>query len=148
MLDPKEIFLKHREFAMYIICGGFTILVSWLSYAVFVWAGIDLNVSNVASWVCGVTFAFVVNKWLVFSSKSVEASVIAKELGSFFGARILTGVIAAFMFPALLGLGMDQSVFGVAGDLAKGVTSGLEIALNYVLSKYLVFARGTSAAKG
>ncbi len=130
---------KHREGISYLIFGGFTTIISWVSYALFVFLGIDINLSNVLSWVCGVSFAFVTNKWFVFLSKSLEPKTVVREFGSFVGSRIVTGVIAMVLFPILYGLGLNQSLLGVDGFLSKIVTSIIEIVLNWILSKYLVF---------
>lgn len=129
----------HREAIMYVIMGGFTTLVTWVTYAVFANLGINENVSNVLSWVCGVVFAFVVNKWFVFNSKSLKASVVAKEIVYFFGARIFTLVVAVVAFPVLISIGVDQELFGTPGMVAKIITSIIEIVLNWVFSKYIVF---------
>jgi len=128
-----------REVFLYLLFGGFTVLVSWASYAVFVWFGLELNVSNILSWICAVSFAFVVNKWFVFENRSTEKRTVMRELGSFFGARVLTGIIAITLFPILLHFGMDGELFGTAGLQARIVTSLVEIVLNWVFSKYLIF---------
>jgi len=139
MNGPFDMFAKHREGMLYLIFGGFTVLVSWATYAVFVWSGIDINISNILSWICAVAFAFVTNKWMVFRSRSLEKKVIAKEAGSFLIFRIITGIIAIIAFPILYGLGMDQSLFGIDGLIARIAVSLIEIALNYLASKFVVF---------
>ena len=62
----SDMYSKHQEAFLYIFFGGLTTLVTWASYAAFVWSGIELNMSNILSWILGVTFAFIVNKWYVF----------------------------------------------------------------------------------
>lgn len=136
-----DIMGKYKEPILYIFFGGLTTLVSWATYAAFVWAGLEINLSNILSWVCGVTFAFVVNKWFVFESKSLAPKTVLRELGSFFVARIFTGVIAIVLFPILYNLGLNQSLLGTDGFLAKIVTSILEIILNWIFSKYLIFIK-------
>jgi len=140
-MSIKKMIEDHREAFLYVVFGAFTVLVSWASYALFVWMGIELNISNIASWICAVFFAFVVNKWFVFESRSTEPTVVAKELSSFFGARIFTGILAFVLFPVLLFIGMDGGLFGVDGFPARIVTSLVEIALNWVFSKYLIFVK-------
>lgn len=149
-------FMKaHREAILYVFWGAFTTLVTLASYALFVRAfSIDPNISNILSWVCGVTFAFVVNKWLVFESKTTKARVLLWELGSFFSSRIFTGIVAFILFPILndwmglsaivLDFGFLSILFGTSGMLAKIITSVVEIVLNWVLSKYVVFKKGAS----
>lgn len=137
----NDMYSKHQEAFLYIFFGGLTTLVTWASYAVFVWSGIELNMSNILSWIFGVTFAFIVNKWYVFQSKTIEHKKVAKEATLFYLARIFTGVIAWVLFPILLWIGMDQSILGTEGFLAKIVVSVIEIALNWVLSKYIIFKK-------
>lgn len=132
---------EHKEVILYLVFGVLTTVVNWLAYAAFVWIGIDINVSNVLSWIVGVSFAFVVNKWYVFESRSLDGNKVIKEFGSFVGARIFTGVIAILLFPVLYSIGLNQSLFGTDGFLAKIVTSAIEIFLNWVLSKYIVFRK-------
>lgn len=130
---------QHREGIMYIFFGGFTTLISWASYALFVWLGINIDISNILSWVCGVSFAFVTNKWFVFMSHSLAPRTVLREVETFLGSRIVTGVIAIILFPILYSLGLNQSIFGIDGLLAKIVTSVIEIVLNWIFSKYFVF---------
>ena len=132
---------KHREVIMYLFFGVLTTIVSWLSYAAFVHLGIDINISNALSWVCGVLFAFTTNKWFVFVSRSVSAKTLLFELGSFFSARIFTGIVAIVLFPILYAIGLNQSLFNTDGFLAKMVTSFVEIVLNWLFSKYVVFRK-------
>ena len=131
--------MVHREAIMYVIVGGFTTLVTWASYAGFVHFGVSEEVSNVLSWVCGVVFAFIVNKWIVFNSKTLKPKEVAREVVFFFGSRIFTLVVAVIAFPVLIDIGFDQELFGTPGMVAKIITSVIEIVLNWVLSKYLVF---------
>ena len=139
----QDMLTKHREAILYVICGGFTTLVSWFTYAVFVWVGLDLNVSNILSWFCAVLFAFVVNKWIVFESKSLETKKVSIELILFFGARIFTGVLSWILFPILLWIGLDQTILGTEGLIAKIIVTIVEIALNWVFSKYMIFKKKT-----
>jgi len=134
-----DMFAKYREGILYLFYGALTVLVSWGTYALFVWIGMDLNISNVLSWICAVSFAFVVNKWMVFECRSLDKKVLAKELSSFFFFRIITGIIAIIAFPILLHIGLDQSLLGVDGLVARITTSVIEIILNYVASKFVVF---------
>lgn len=137
----NDMMTEHREAIAYVFFGGLTTLVTWLTYPFFVYLGIDLNISNILSWTCGVLFAFGANKWFVFESRSLEKKKVATEFVSFVGSRIFTGVIAWVLFPILIYIGLDQQLFGTAGFVAKIVTSIIEIVLNWVLSKYFVFRK-------
>lgn len=146
-LSVRDLLAAHKEAVLYVICGGFTTLISWGSYAAFVWVNIDPVISNVLSWVVSVTFAFLVNKWIVFESRSLEKKTVAEEAGFFLGARIFTLIVAAVLFYLLydvMGGGWGVSLFtmsilGAEGMITKVITSLVEIVLNWVFSKYLIF---------
>lgn len=147
MAKIKELFLKYKEIIMYLIFGVLTTFVSWGSYAlfemllgVFISDAIVLSsVANVLSWIMAVLFAFVTNKLWVFESKSWKGSILLKELGSFVGSRLLTGVLEWFGVPLLMLIGLDQPILGIEGMLAKILISVIVVILNYILSKLLVF---------
>lgn len=139
--DIKEIVTKHDEGVRYIAFGILTVIVSWVTYALFVFMGIDLAVSNMMSWFCAVLFAFVVNKFYVFRCIGSSTIRLGAELASFFMGRMLTGILAGVLFPALCAIGLGFTFMGVAGLFARGITSIVEIALNYLLSKFLVFRK-------
>ncbi|MDR0198887.1 MAG: GtrA family protein [Methanomassiliicoccaceae archaeon] len=140
-MDIRRMAADNREAVLYLAFGALTTLISWGSYSLFVLLGVDLNTSNILSWICGVSFAFVTNKWFVFGSRSTERKVVAKEAGSFVAGRIATGVLAIVMFTILIANGMGGHFMGVDGLPARIVTSGVEIILNWGISKYLVFAK-------
>lgn len=139
--DYRAFLAKHEEGVRYIAFGILTVLVSWGTYALFVFMGIDLAVSNILSWVCAVLFAFVVNKIFVFKVLGSSTARLSAELVGFFGGRVFTGVVAMALFPALCAIGLDFEFLGVDGLFARGITSGVEIALNYLISKFIVFNR-------
>jgi len=134
---------------MYLIFGVLTTVVSWGSYAAFEMAfstfisnNIVLSaVANVLSWIVAVLFAYITNKLWVFESKSFKAKVLYKELAAFVGSRLVTGVLEWAGVPLLMLIGLDQSIFGIEGMLAKVLVSVVVVILNYVLSKLLVFKK-------
>jgi len=138
----KDIFTKYREIIMYAIMGFATTFVCWGSYFLFTdILDFELNVSNILSWLVAVLFAFVVNKWYVFEAKCLDFRTVATELIAFIGSRIFTGIIAWILFPVLLFFGFDTFIIDTPGFLAKVLTSIIEIVLNWVLSKYVVFRK-------
>ena len=153
----SDMMQSHREAMLYIICGGFTTLVNYGAYGAFVWLGISPSISNILSWFVSVSFAFVVNKWIVFESRSLEGRKVTAEVVEFFSARILTLAVSAVMFPILFNfLGIDCGIhilsdefFGIRGSegyVTKLITSVVEIALNWVLSKYWIFRKEQASA--
>ncbi len=100
-----------------------------------------LFVANFVAWTAGVIVAFITNKIWVFNSRVKTAGGVIKELLLFTASRLITGVIEWFGLPLVILFGLNQTVFGVEGFLAKIIISVIVVILNYVFSKLLVFKR-------
>ncbi|MBR3968699.1 MAG: GtrA family protein [Clostridia bacterium] len=128
---------------MYIICGAATTVVSLVVYylcARFIFDvndALQLQITNVISWVLSVLFAFVTNKMLVFKSKGL----LLKELIMFYGARISTLLIDMFLMYLFVTLCSFDDMF------AKCTVSIVVIILNYIFGKKLVFRKEKSDEK-
>lgn len=147
----KKLFTK--EILMYLIFGVLTTIVSWGTYTVFV-NSCKMSVfwSNVLSWICAVTFAYITNKLWVFESKSWELKFVIKEAVSFFASRGVTGVIEIVCVPLLVKtsfdnlfynllekMGIQMKILFTDGIYSKIVVSFVIVILNYVFSKLIVF---------
>lgn len=70
----NELLKKYGEIIRYVIVGGLTTIVSLLSYYICVLTflnpdePVQLQIANVISWICAVTFAFITNRKIVFKS--------------------------------------------------------------------------------
>ena len=138
----KALLLKYKEPISYLFFGGLTTVVSWATYALF--AGplaLGVMPSNILSWVCAVTFAFVTNKLWVFDSKSWVWPGWLREAAAFVAGRLFSGAVELGGLPLLMWLGLDQALFGIEGFAAKVVISVVVVILNYFLSKFLVFRK-------
>ena len=131
------IYHKNEELWNYLIVGGLTTLVSLVSKWLL-WLVLDpkdellLQISIIISWIITVLFAYVANRIFVFKSKNKN---IIKEMGSFFGARLLTlGMEMAIMWIFVTWLGLNEYVFTIIAQI-------LILILNYVFSKIFVFKR-------
>jgi len=140
----EEFSRKHREGILYVVYGGFTVLVSWGTYALFVLAGIDISTSNILSIICSLIFAFLVNKWFVFRSRSLKRGVLVKEIISFFSLRAATIIFIRYAgFEVLTRyFGLDDPILGVDGAVALVIVTVAEIVVNYLISKFIVFNHG------
>jgi len=141
-----DLYHKYREAIDYLFWGGMTTVISWGSYSLFVLLlGSSLEETatvfwaNILSWVCAVLFAFVTNKLWVFNSKSWSSSVLFPELTKFLSSRIATGVFEMIAVPALVAIGLNQTIFGIEGMVSKVLVSVVVVILNYILSKLFVF---------
>lgn len=149
-----DIIKQHREIVSYLFWGVMSTIVSWGTYSMFAvvfennttdihFFGIEtpyvVFVSNILSWVCAVLFAFVVNKLWVFQSKSWKADVWLSEFWKFVSARLITGILEIVAVPLLVGIGMNQTILGIEGMVAKVIVSVVVVLLNYVFSKLFIF---------
>lgn len=138
----KDLYKKYKEIIDYLFWGVCSTLVSWASYALYELLFKNVTVASALSWITAFVFAFFVNKLFVFNSKTWEPKVAIKEFTTFLGARAFTGVLEVFGVPALVKLGLDQTIFGVEGMLSKVLVSIIVVVLNYVFSKLIVFRKG------
>lgn len=125
---------KNKEILLYLFFGGLTFLVSISSYAIFnIRIGWNTLTANIASWILAVAFAYVTNRAWVFESSTDRGSNLIKEITGFVGGRIATLVIEELiLFIFITELGMNSI-------LVKIVAQVIVIALNYVISKLVVF---------
>lgn len=138
----KALWREYREAALYLLFGGATTLLNWLTYILLVRGPqMDVTPANAIAWSVAVAFAFVTNKLYVFRSRAWKWKKLFWEAGSFLAARALSGVLEIFAPALLMRVGLDQSLFGVEGFAAKLVVSVLVVLLNYVFSKWLIFRK-------
>ena len=145
-MDMRNILKKtiNRETVTYLIFG---LLTTVINYAVF-WLFLKILgdaaalIANVVAFVFATSFAYVTNKLFVFQSRSWKSTVVRKEILSFLSARVLSFLfeeVGLFVCANLLKLGR-HTVWGIDGImLSKIVLSLVVVAINYVLSKFLIF---------
>ena len=139
-MNINTYFKKYKDIILYIIFGIATTLVNFISYTVLVkFLSQDMTFSNLISWVVSVSFAFITNKIFVFSSRSFKLKIFFREFASFYGSRIITGIMEIVFPTVLFKLGLDFEFFGVKGFVAKAIVNVVIIILNYVFSKLFVF---------
>ena len=134
----RELLQKYKGLILYGVFGALTTAINIAAYALCYRVLHLPNVpSNVIAWILGVAFAFVTNKLYVFESRSFARGTVLRELMSFVGARLATGLLdLAVMFVGVDLLHGPDLVFKVASNV-------LVIILNYVLSKLIVFRKKT-----
>lgn len=139
-----NLYKKYEEIINYLIVGGLTTVVAIGSKLLLLFTildqtnGLELQIAEIISWFLAVTFAYVTNRIFVFKSKT-NGSKCAREILNFFEGRILTQIIQMFImwfFVTLLKL--DFNVWVLVFTLVCQV---MQIVLNYVISKLLVFKK-------
>lgn len=126
----KKIYLKNKEIINYVIVGGFTTVVSIVTYFLFRLVNNIMIINVILSWICAVSFAYITNRRFVFESKNKK---VIKEFVLFINCRLLTLLLEiAFMFLMVNLIRLDDRI-------SKILVQILILISNYVLSKLLVF---------
>lgn len=150
MKKIKELFKKYEEVILYVVFGGLTTVVNFISFWLFskLFGEKVYLLNNVIAWFISVVFAYITNKLWVFDSKSWAPKVLLKEVPSFFAARLFSlGVEEAglWLFVDMLNFGEKNfELFGFkfGGQLiAKVVLAVIVVILNYFFSKFVIFAK-------
>lgn len=134
----REIYKHNEEIINYLIVGVLTTIVSYVTYLVcanilFPAKGpLDIQISNVISWICAVLFAYYTNKKFVFKSNKRGKEKIF-EMFNFFQSRIITLFVDMGMMYIMV------TINGVNDAIAKLIVQVVITILNYLLSKIIVF---------
>lgn len=141
----RSVFRKlfNYETVSYIIVGLLTTAVDYIVFAVvnelMKSAGAapadTVLPATVLSWLAAVAFAYIANKLAVFRNFNFSVKYLIKEAGSFFAARILSGVIVfVFMWAAV-------SVMGWNEYISKLFATVFNLVFNYAASKFFIFKK-------
>ena len=121
---------------MYLFFGICTteinIIIYWLLHDALTLSNI---VSTILAWLAAVLFAFVTNKVFVFESKRTNTTDRINEVISFFGCRLLTGILDV----AIMAFAVDMLQWN--GLLWKLISNIIVTIINYIASKYLIFRK-------
>ena len=129
------LYSKYKHMIQFLFFGGLSTLLNLGIYALcFVYLGLPNIVSTVLAWLGAVLFAYVTNRRWVFDSKARGVRAVLRELVLFFLARIFTGIVDVALMWLLVDVGHQD------GMLMKLIANIVVVVLNYILSRWLIFA--------
>ena len=136
MKKIKELLIKYKEVIMYLIFGVLTTIINIVTYYLFSnILNINYLVSNALAWILSVIFAYITNKIYVFESNTNKAMDVLKEIISFVGFRIVSGLIdMGFMY-------ITVSILLLNDTIMKILSNVVVVILNYVFSKLFIFKK-------
>ncbi len=167
-LMEKSFFQKvlSYEFIIYVVFGVLTTLVnfviSYICNKIFGYGIIKefilfsktikfswVYVTNIISWVGAVLFAYFTNKAFVFEVKDWSPKVVAREMVSFFSARIVSLLafdlgFFAIVYNIFIKIGVGD---GASYWIAKIAAAVFTVLFNYVFSKFIIFKKKNSEDK-
>lgn len=121
---------KYQEIVNYVIVGGFTTVVSILSYYFFRIFLQNYVLCTVLSWIVAVSFAYITNRKYVFHSNEKN---IYREFFEFTCSRILSLLSEVAVMFILV------DFLSIQDKLAKIIVQIIIMILNYIFSKLFVF---------
>ena len=131
----KGLLRKNRELISYLVFGVLTTAVNYITYLLFAPLFATTTVPTAIAWVLSVIFAYITNRIFVFRSTARGWKALLFEVVSFFGARVLSGVLdVAFMWVFADYMGFDDKWM-------KLISNVFVIIFNYITSKLVVFRK-------
>ena len=132
----EPFYKKHKEGLLYLFFGGMTFFLSIFLFW-FMDSVLHMNelVNNTIDWIICVAFQFFTNRTWVFDGKVDTKKDFIRQAGSFTAGRLFTLVvedILIFIFITLLKLPKMPVKLGA---------TFVVIALNYIISKLIVFRK-------
>lgn len=134
----KQLYLRYKELINYLIVGVLTTVVSLAVYYGCVTTVLDpnnplqLQLANIISWICAVTFAYFTSRRFVFESKN---EAVFQEAIRFYLSRVTTLLMdMGIMFVMV-------TLFSYNDKIAKLVCQVVVTIANYVLAKLIVFKK-------
>ncbi len=132
----KELLIKYEEVIRYLIIGVLTTVVSLATYYILTFTVLDpkvsiqLQITNIISWIVSVTFAYFTNRKYVFKLKEKKN---IKEASKFYLSRLSTLLLDMLLMQIfVIRLKFNDKII-------KLIVQFVVIVLNYILSKFLVF---------
>lgn len=119
----------------YVFFGGCTTMVNLISFYILRKFHIELNTANIISVILAILFAYVVNSKYVFQDKCECLKDHIRPFCKFVGARLTTMVIE------VVGVWLLVSVINMKDMVGKFLIQFIVLVLNYVFSKFFVFAK-------
>ncbi len=134
----KNLYAKYEEIISYLFFGALTTVVSVATYLLFAntflsaKSDLDIQIANVLSWICAVSFAYITNRKYVFKSKTIGKAKI-KETVNFVLARITSLIVDMALMYIMF------SLMHINDTIAKLIVQVVVVIMNYILSKIIVF---------
>ena len=124
----------NKQLILYLFFGVCTTAINTICYGILYELLLVNNVlSPILAWLAAVIFAFVTNKVFVFESKRNNATEKLSEITSFFGCRILTGILDV----VIMAVAVDYLRWN--GLLWKLISNIIVTIINYIASKFFIF---------
>lgn len=122
--------IKSKELARFLVGGGSAVVVDFITYKLFMTAGLDRNIAKAVSFICGSVVGFIINKLWTFESAGFSKWEIMRYVVLYSGTAIINAMVNKVTL-------MVVSVEVLGFFCATGVST----VLNFLGQKYFVFKK-------
>lgn len=134
--DYFPFYKKYKELLLYLFFGGLTFFIG---IGVYAWMneylGVNALIANIVSWIAGVTFSFYSTKRWVFRFATNGFRELFRQMCSFYAARAMTLILQEILlYIFITGLGCDSILIKICTEI-------INIILNYIVSKFVIFKK-------
>ena len=120
-----------RQFFSYLMVGGCATFIDWgVFYALHTFALLDYRLSVMLSFTAGATTNYLLNRKFTFRDTT-------KQVGLQVGVYTIVSLLSLALSVGFMWLFVDAA--GVPAMLARMITTGLMMVLNFVLHKFVTF---------
>ena len=132
----EPFYIKHKEGLMYLFFGGLAFFLSIFLFW-FMDSVLHMNavLNNTIDWIICVAFQFFTNRTWVFDGHVETKGEFLKQAGSFTAGRLFTLVVEDIIILVFI------NMLGFPSMPVKLAATFIVIALNYVISKLIVFKK-------
>jgi putative flippase GtrA len=132
----EPFYTKHKEGLMYLFFGGLAFFLSIFLFW-FMDSVLHMNavLNNTIDWIICVAFQFFTNRTWVFDGHVETKGEFLKQAGSFTAGRLFTLVVEDIIILVFI------NILGFPSMPVKLAATFIVIALNYVISKLIVFKK-------
>lgn len=122
-----------KELAIFLVVGGLTVVVDYLTYRSIVWTGLlETNLAKGAGFLTGTVFAYFANRLWTFGTRAHAAGSVWR-FAALYTLTLLINIYANALMLSVLS-GFPSSV-----QAAFVITTGLSATLNFLGMKLFVF---------
>lgn len=136
-----DLYEAHLEGMRYLVFGALSTVVNILTYVLFsqillreLNETLNVNISEIASFIAAVIFAYCTNKICVFQSKTENKKGLLKEIASFMGCRLVTEAISIGLMNLAVAINFNDVIMKIIANIVV-------IILNFIFSKLFIFRK-------
>lgn len=122
-----------NQLLRYGLAGGLNTIITFIAYALMVYAGLAYQFANLLAWLLGIVCGYCFNLLFVFGDKNIPPKANSRQFVKF---GVMNGF--SFLLSTIALMGLVES--GLVGPVkAQFIVIPLIVVVNFISSKFWVF---------